>query len=394
MAITLPELFKRHGYHTVSIGKVYHHGEVETGGPVGPRMPRDELSWSEEPWYHGSPYQQWYEQESLDHVKRMLALPAAVRPRIIRGLPYEGSQQSDDVYADGQIANQAIATLGRIKDQPFFMAVGFRRPHLPFNCPLSYWDMYPASEAALPDNYFSPQDVPPVALHDAYELRSYADIPAVGPIPLRHAINLVRGYKAAVSYMDAQFGRLMAEVDRLGLTDNTLVVFWSDHGYHTGENGLWTKMTNFEMATRVPLIVRLPGQTARGVRTDALVELVDLYPTLAELCDLDAPSYLEGRSFAPLLDNPTQAWKEVAYSQFQRGLDARETDPDGPLGRSMVTARYRYTEWRTQAGDSVGTELYDLWDDPQCNVNVASHPDYADVTGRLATQLGTASHSR
>jgi len=386
-AVTLPELFKRNGYHTVSIGKVYHHGEFETGGPVGPRMPRDELSWSDEPWYHGTPYQQWYEQESFDLTEQTRALPATERPRIIRGLPYEASQQSDDVYADGQIANQAIVTLRRIKDRPFFIAVGFRRPHLPFNCPKKYWDLYPESKFGLPENYYPPRNVPEVALHNAYELRSYSDIPASGAIPERHTQNLVRGYKAAASYMDAQFGRVMAELEKLGLTENTLVVFWSDHGYHTGENGLWTKMTNFEIATRVPLIVCMPNQPTRGEKTAALVELVDLYPTLTELCEIKAPDYLEGKSFASLLRNPELPWKEAVYSQFQRGLDSRERRPDRPLGRSMATALYRYTEWRTQEGESVGTELYDLERDPQNNVNLAVLAEYDELVQRLSGQL-------
>ncbi|MDZ4851046.1 MAG: sulfatase [Pirellulaceae bacterium] len=393
-AVTLPELFKRNGYHTVSIGKVYHHGEVETGGPVGPRMPRDELSWSDEPWYHGTPYQQWYEQESFDLTEKMRSIPATGRPRIIRGLPYESSQHPDDVYADGQIANQAILTLRRIKDQTFFMALGFRRPHLPFNCPKKYWDLYPESEFGLPDNYYPPRNVPKVALHDAYELRSYADIPASGPIPEQHTQNLVRGYKAAASYMDAQLGRVMAELEQLGLAENTLVMFWSDHGYHTGENSLWTKMTNFEIATRVPLIVRMPNQPTRGVQSAALVELVDLYPTLAELCELTPPDYLEGKSFAPLFRNPEQPWKEAVYSQFRRGLDSRENRPNRPLGRSMATALYRYTEWRTQEGESLGTELYNLKHDPQNNVNLAGLAEYDELVHRLSSQLGDSPLSR
>jgi arylsulfatase A-like enzyme len=386
-AITLPELFQRNGYYTVSIGKIFHHGEVETGGAVGPRMPRDELSWSEEPWYHGNPYQQWFEPKSFELVERMRALPEANRPRIIRGPPYESSKQSDEVYPDGQIADQAIKTLRRVQDRPFFIALGFRRPHLPFNAPQKYWDLYPEKEINLPDNYFPPQNAPVVALHDSYELRSYADIPATGEIPERQARNLVRGYKAAISYMDAQFGRVMNELATLGLSENTLVVFWSDHGYHTGENGLWTKMTNFEIATRVPLMVRVPNQSMQGESTGAIVELVDLYPTLAEFCKLPAPNDIEGKSFVPLLTNPHQPWKEVAYSQFRRGRDAREDRSDSPLGRSMVTSRYRFTEWRTQAGECIGTELYDLERDPSNNVNLAGLSEHQELVLQLSKRL-------
>ncbi|MCB1122808.1 MAG: sulfatase, partial [Verrucomicrobiae bacterium] len=257
--VTLPELFQKNGYHTVSLGKVFHHSEVETAGPIAAKMPRDELSWSERAWFHGTPYQQWFEPRSFELVAEMEKLPEDVRPSIVRGPPYEWSNQPDDVYADGQIANQAVQTLRRIKDRPFFLAIGFRRPHLPFNCPQKYWDLYPADQVHLPENFYPPRDVPEVALHNAYELRSYADIAERGPLPERHLKNLVRGYKAAASYMDAQLGKVLSELDRLGLRKNTIVILWSDHGYHTGENSMWTKMTNFEIATRVPLIVSLPS---------------------------------------------------------------------------------------------------------------------------------------
>lgn len=385
--VTLPELYQKNGYHTISLGKIFHHGEVETGGPVGPRMERDALSWSERAWYHGTPYQQWYEPRSFQLVEELRALPDDVRPRIVRGPPYEWSDQPDEAYADGQIASQAILTLRRLRDRPFFMAIGFRRPHLPFNCPQRYWDLYPESLVGLPDNFHPPQDVPAIALHDAYELRSYADVPLDGPIPERHFQNLVRGYKASVSYMDAQFGRVMAELKRLGLDENTIVVFWSDHGYHTGENGLWTKMTNFEIATRVPLIVSVPGGLGAGQRTKALVELIDLYPSLAELCGLSAPADLEGASFVPLLHTPDARFKDAAFSQYRRGRDSRERIEGRPLGRSMATESFRYTEWTSEAGELIGTELYDLDQDPGNNVNLAGRTEQAAMVAELSARL-------
>jgi iduronate 2-sulfatase len=274
-----------------------------------------------------------------------------------------------------------------MKERPFFLAVGFRRPHLPFNCPQRYWDLYPPDEVGLPDNFFPPEGVPEVALHNGYELRSYADVPLTGPIPERHFQNLVRGYKAAANYMDAQLGRVLDELDRLGLRENTLIVFWSDHGYHTGENSLWTKMTNFEIATRVPLIVSLPDGMNAGQRTQALVELVDVYPSLAELCGISAPDYIEGQSFVPLLKDPSLSGKTAAYSQYHRGLDKRELRNDKPLGRSLVTKRYRYTEWTSETDELMGTELYDLELDPKNNVNLAARHDHDETIHSLSKLL-------
>lgn len=391
-AVLLPELFKNGGYYTLSVGKIFHHGEVETGsgGDLASRTESDLKDWSETPWYHGTPYQQWYEQKSFDLVRELRARPKEERPRIIRGMPYEASAQPDEVYADGQIASQAVFTLRRLQEQgqPFFLAVGFRRPHLPFNCPQKYWDLYPAESIHLPDSYHPPQDVPDVALHNAYELRSYAGMPKTGPIPREDALNLIRGYRACISYLDAQVGRVLKELERLGLQDDTIVVFLSDHGYHLGDNSLWTKMSNFEIGTHVPVMVRVPGRGRAGARSQALVELVDIYPTLAELCALPAPAYLEGTSLVPLLDQPDRSWKTAAFSQYRRSPDDWAYDPKTqPLGRSLVNGRYRYTEWTAPKGERIGTELYDLEQDPESNVNVAGRPEQQARVTELSVKL-------
>lgn len=388
-AVLLPELFKNGGYRTVSLGKIFHHGEVETGGDIGPRMKPDPKSWSETPWYHGSPYRQWYEQESFDLVRQMRALPKEQRPRIIRGRPYEASAQPDDVYADGQIAAQAVLTLQRLQEEaaPFFLAVGFRRPHLPFNCPQKYWDVYPAASIRLPENDRPPRDVPPMALHDAYELRSYAGMPATGGFSREDRLNLIRGYRACISYVDAQIGRMLAELGRLGLAQSTIVVVWSDHGYHLGEQGLWTKMTNFEQATRVPLILRVPGRGVAGGRSAALVELVDIYPTLAELCGLRAPEYLEGTSLVPLLARPDRRWKTAAFSHYRRSANWDYDTKTQPLGRAMRTERYRYVEWTLADGERVGTELYDHATDSAETANLAGRAEHRALVATLSRQL-------
>lgn len=382
--ISLPQLFKNHGYTSLSLGKLFHHSEREPGD--------DPKSWSEPAWYHGEPYKHWFTQESLDYVKQLKALPKAQQPKQLRAAPFEASDTSDDVHPDGQTALKAIETLQRLKQQnkPFFLGVGFVKPHLPFNCPQKYWDLYPAESIQLPANYATRTDVPAPALHDPYELRSYGTVSEEGePISDAMTLNLIRGYRACVSFMDAQLGRVLDELDTLGLADNTIVVVWSDHGYHLGEHGLFTKMTNFELGTRVPLILRAPGMKTAGQRTNALVELVDLYPTLAELAALPLPEHLEGTSFKPLLDDPAQPWKKAAFSQYLRkgrpGIMGK-----GPLtfdGRSIRTADWRYTEWKDAEGKLLGTELYNHTEDPAENTNLASDPKHHATQQTLAAQL-------
>ncbi len=382
--ITLPQHFKNNGWHSVSLGKIYHHSLREPG--------EDPQSWSEPPWYRGQPAPSWFAQESLDFIKNMKKLPKSQQSFLGRGPPFEASDTSDDVHHDGQTARKAIETLRRLKqeNQPFFLGVGFVKPHLPFNCPQKYWDLYPADSIELPPNYAARTDVPAPALHDPYELRSYGTVPPDGePIADAMALNLIRGYRACVSFMDAQLGRVLDELDTLGLADNTIVVFWSDHGYHLGEHGLFTKMTNFELGTRVPLLLRVPGRKTAGQRTSALVELVDLYPTLAELAGLPLPPHLEGTSLAPLLEKPGQPWKKAVFSQYLRkgGPKLMGKGPQSFDGRSVRTERWRYTEWKDEAGQLLGSELYDHQADPGENRNLANDPAQAETLRRLAARL-------
>jgi arylsulfatase A-like enzyme len=382
--VALPQHFKNHGWHAVSLGKIYHHSLREPG--------EDPLSWSEQPWYRSQPSPTYFAKSSLDFIEQMKKLPKSEQSFQLRGPPFEASDTSDDVHHDGQTALKAIETLRRLKqqDKPFFLGVGFVKPHLPFNCPQKYWDLYPAESIHLPANDTKRTDVPEPALLDPYELRSYGAVPKEGePIPDELALNLIRGYRACVSFMDAQLGRVLAELDALGLADSTIVVIWGDHGYHLGEHGLFTKMTNFELGTHVPLLIRAPGMKTAGQKTKALVELVDLYPTLAELAKLPLPDHLEGTSFKPLLENPTRPWKKAAFSQYLRkgrpGLMGK-----GPLafdGRSLRTDRWRYTEWKDASGQLIGTELYDHQTDPSENTNLANTPSHSQTLHELATQL-------
>jgi arylsulfatase A-like enzyme len=244
--------------------------------------------------------------------------------------------------------------------------------------------MYPAETIKLAANSFRPDGVPDPAFHSNYELRSYGTVPPNGDIPDDMALNLIRGYRACITFMDAQVGRVLDELDRLDLRENTIIIFWGDHGYHLGENGVWTKMTNFELGTRVPLILCTPAMKNAGQRSRAFVELVDMYPTLAELCGLPAPAHLEGTSFAPLLKDPAHPWKRAAFSQYLRpGVKGKPA----VMGRSIRTDRWRYTEWTNTKGGSAGVELYDEQADPAENKSVAGDPANTEVVKELASQL-------
>ena len=284
----------------------------------------------------------------------------------------------DNGLADGKTADRAIHVLREIREKPFFLAVGFLKPHLPFVAPKKYFDLYPPEAIRLAGNPNPPEDVPSPAMHDSSELRSYSDIPKSGPIPNDKARALIRAYRAATSYTDAQIGRVLDELDHLGLAGKTIVVLWGDHGWSLGEHGLWCKHTNFEDSTRSLLIVRAPGAARGGTQTDALSEFVDIYPTLCDLAGLPIPGGLEGASFAPVLAQPDRPWKNAAFSQYPRGK---------LMGYSIRTDRYRYTEWAEPGAKPVGVELYDHRNDPGENVNLANRPAQQALVRELAEQL-------
>jgi arylsulfatase A-like enzyme len=250
---------------------------------------------------------------------------------------------------------------------------------LPFVAPRKYYDLYQRHQLKPASNPFPPQDVPQIALTNWGELRNYQGIPRKGPLSDDMALDLIHGYYAATSYIDAQIGRLLGELDRLKLQDSTVIVLWGDHGWQLGEHGLWCKHTNFEVAARVPLILSAPGQKIPGAKTDALAEFVDIYPTLCELCGLPIPDDLEGTSLVPVMEQPNRPWKTAAFSQYPRGK---------VMGYSMRTARYRYTEWQPRSGgDPIARELYDHQQDPQENLNLANRPEHKQRIRRLSGQL-------
>jgi arylsulfatase A-like enzyme len=291
----------------------------------------------------------------------------------------------DSDYHDGSLADMAIAKLQELKgkQQPFFLAVGFLKPHLPFNAPKKYWDLYDPAKLKLAENAFRPLDAPSYAITDFGELRNYHGVPPTGPVSADLARKLIHAYRAATSFTDANIGRVLGELDRLGLRDNTIVVLWGDHGWKLGGHASWCKHTNTENDTNAPLILSVPGAKGVGQSSRALVEFVDIYPTLCELAGLPLPDHLQGTSMKPLLDEPTRAWKSAAFSQYPRSFEGRRL-----MGYAMRTDRYRLVEWRDRStGEPVSRELYDHQTDPAENQNLAGRVEHQELVRQLSTQL-------
>lgn len=372
---TLPQYFDRHGYHSQGMGKIFHNKQD------------DAASWSVPHWDAQTENPIYGPEGRRAARQRRMNARAQGKPWRwedgVKGPAWEAPDVPDNALPDGITTDRAIAVLGEMRERPFFLAVGYHKPHLPFVAPKKYWDLYSESEFELADNSGLGKDVPLAAMNDwETELRGYIGIPEEGTIQEAAARKLVQGYHAAVSYVDAQVGRLLDALDRLGLRENTIVLLWGDHGWHFGDHGLWGKNTNFENATRVPMIVSVPGRAA-GVKTDALVELVDIYPTLVELCGLPEPAGLEGVSFGPLLDDPGRPWKKAVFSQQPREIP----DKGAGMGRTIRTARYRYTEWVVPNTDYYERELYDYDKDPSEMENLVAKPEYAAIAAELAARL-------
>lgn len=343
--ITLPEYFKANGYHTAGIGKIFHNW----GQPIH----GDSQSWSEPEQYNwAAHYQDWY----------VVNTPYQIHSDIKKGAAVQYVDVPDEAYLDGRIANAAVSKLKELQETPFFLAVGFWKPHLPYNAPKKYWDLYDRNK--LPAiSYTQPvTGVPDIAYVNSDEARSYADIPKTGEIPDEKTRELRHGYLAAISYLDAQIGKVLDELDRLNLTDKTTIVFTSDHGYHAGEHGQFGKWTNFELGTRVPLIISSPKITKPKTSTNSIVELVDIYPTLAEINKLPHHkeyAKLDGQPLIPVLINPDVKTKPYAISQIARPVGAGADFP--VLGSTIRSDNFRYTMWVDRATNKVlSDEFYDL----------------------------------
>ena len=413
-ATTIPQYFKENGYISAGMGKIFHPGPPSGNDDVP-------YSWNV-PYFHApgdmANHMSWH---SLD-------------------TDYENLQ-------DGKIASNAINTLKEIKqnrskgdDRPFFLAVGFHKPHLPFYCAEKFYDMYPpADQVALPDNPDVPKDFPPIA-RALIEIYSYKDTAHFYPnltkcltdvqasfygeecrISANYTRVLRRAYYSCISQTDAQVGRVISAMESMGFADDTIIVFWADHGWQLGEHNHWCKHTNFEDATRVPFMLKVPGVTQGGIRTKALVELIDIFPTITELAGLPVPPMcpvngkyplvcVEGTSLTPLLHDPNQQWKKAAFSQYPRPNTGMTVIPNEPpfnhnehgenvMGYSIRVDQYRFTEWyrfnRTTATpnftDIWGTELYNhteptvFFNDE--NINMANQTDMKGLVESLRKVL-------
>jgi uncharacterized sulfatase len=373
--VTLPELFKTNGYFVARVGKMYHYGVPKEIGTDGLDDP---LSWEKVVNPRG---------RDCDDEDKIFSIVAGEKATVAVGarnyggtLSWLASEGADVEQTDGKIAQEACRLLREHKDKPFFLGVGFFRPHTPYVSPKTYFSLYPQESLALARVPAGDREGKPAA---ALTVK-----PAHYGMDEAQQRTVMQAYLASVSFMDAQFGVVLDELERLGLASNTVVVYMSDHGYHLGEHGQWQKMTVFEEAARVPLIIAAPGMKAAGKSSPRLAELVDLYPTLADLCGLNAPVDLEGVSLRPLLDDPGRAWKKGAFTQVIHGrkggrADAQKGRPVS-VGRSVRTERYRYTEW---GEGQDGAELYDHAGDPLELRNLAAEPGSAAVVQELKALL-------
>jgi len=377
----LPAHFKDNGYKCIGLGKIAHSSSYEEAS-----------CWSEPhrmPPNYPFEYRTRAGQALVVDIQQKAAdaglpdpfkdTPANKR----RGLPYECLDVRDNELGDGQLADEAIVALKDLAGSSFFLGVGFLRPHLPFVAPKKYWDLYDPKDLPDVDPNMERGGLSGLSANNSHELRSqYQGVPASGPFSKELVRNLWHGYLACVSYVDAQIGRILDELERLDLDSNTIVVVCGDHGFHMGEIGLWCKATNFDAATRTPLIIHVPCRDAAGQKTASIVELVGLYPTLCDLAGLPKPPHLQGKSFVGLFSDPSCEPSSVAFSLYTRG---------SAMGRSIRTPRYRLVEWRDQkSGDLLGQELYDHDFDEVEAINQARSARYAEIVESLSEQLQAA----
>ncbi|MCK4958192.1 MAG: sulfatase-like hydrolase/transferase, partial [Planctomycetes bacterium] len=321
------------------------------------------------------------------------ALPKNLAGEGLKRDSIESADVSDGYYIDGIVCRDALAALRSLKagSQPFFLAVGFRKPHLPFCAPKKYWDYYKRDDIPPPVSNAYPNGAPELAVRSWKELEGYRDIPDDGSLSKEKVAELRHGYYACVSYVDALAGRLLDELERLELREDTVVILWGDHGFHLGEQGLWAKANNYELSTCSPLILSVPGQPNSGAVCQALVEFVDVYPTLTEACGLPVPDGLEGVSMLPLFKDPAQPWKRAAFSQYPRDFkDNRHKGHGDIMGYAVRTKRYRYVQWRQwDTGKVLARELYDHSQDVDEMKNIADNPEYKDIISELGDILKT-----
>lgn len=378
--VTLPQAFMRNGYTALSLGKII------SGDP----REEDDSSWTTPAILKQDGWSNYHNPENREFKGK--------------GPSHEMADVPDEGYSDGKLANLALDTLDDLHNagKPFFLAVGFFKPHLPFNAPKKYWDLYDPEAFRLDNEIKRVSGAPDPAYHSHRELGGYIDMPEDEQLNAEQTRVLRHGYYACVSYVDTQIGKLLDKLEELGEADNTIVVLWGDHGFALGEANRWCKGTNFELDTRVPLIVKVPGMPRQGVATDALVELVDLYPTLADLAGIDTPWPLDGNSFRSILDNPDSPGKQIVRSQFARPFTKK--DPE-IMGYSIRTPTHRYGRWiNFQTREILSEELYDYTDPGSVeksdvyrieHTNMIDDPAQADdldsLRGKMDSRLALAS---
>ena len=360
--LTLPQHFKNNGYATAGAGKIYDPRCVDD------KKTLDEPSWS-------VPFAKIPLQKIKFKSEKRFALGPDVR---------------DDELTDGQIALSGLKFMRKFSksDQPFFLAVGFKKPHLPFIAPKKYWDMYQREQFALASHRDGIENASGYSIHDSPEFRGYGGIPEHGEITDDLQREAIHGYYACVSYIDAQLGLLLDELSTLGLAENTMIVLWGDHGFHLGDHGMFGKHSTLEQATRVPLIICPPqgnktsGHSAIG-KTTTPVEFTDIFPTLCEFAGIEKPSVIAGRSLKPVIDGATDKIRDGALTVFKS---------KGSIGYSFRSQRYRYTEWVNKFGKIAATELYDYETDPMETKNFSQDNQYAEIVQKMARQMRESAH--
>ena len=400
--ITMPQYFHEYGYYTVNIGKIFHN-----------YMP-DSVSWDEADlrpkqylkaeWLKrdGETFYVNAETNRKQKIKRDSLVK--LRPNYYadgwnNGPAWEMEDVHDTLYYDGaqnELAKRALTRLSK-QDRPFYLALGYFRPHLPFAVPKKYWDLYDRNSIPMAVSSQLPEAAPVFTMNSMYELRGYDGFshllhPSLNSISEDTARTLKHGYYASVSYVDALLGDLFNHLKTLGIYDNSIIIIWGDHGWKLGEHKSWCKQTNYDIDIHVPLMIRYPNQHNKGKETLAIVELVDIFPSLCELAGIEIPSHMQGNSFVPLFEDPHRDWKKAAFSQFHR---RPKVTPDGKryMGYSIRRADYHYIEWyywdnvKGEKGEFVDSELYNLLKDPDENFNVAHSESYTSVITELSDQL-------
>lgn len=352
-AVTLPEQFRRNGYYTVSLSKVFHNeGDSKD-------------AWDEEwrPTGTGT-WRNYLEADNL-----------SIDTLIKRGMPFEAADVPDSAYFDGKTALKAIRNIRKMKEtgKPFFLAAGFLKPHLPFNAPQKYWDLYDPELIGTAPNPDPPKNAPSQAIHTWGELRQYYSIPSTGALSDSAANKLRHGYYACVSYTDAMVGLLLDELERNGLADNTIVILWGDHGWNLGEHGMWCKHCNFNTSLNAPLIIKVPGLT-KGSVNNSITEFIDIYPTLCELSGIPLPEHLEGQSLVKRLHKPEKTEKDFAVSKFNNGI-------------TIIEDNFFYTEWLNKKDSTIANMLFDHNVDPDENLNLSTYNENEKLVKSLSLKL-------